>query len=159
MILFIPIEPAFLLAHQEDEALVHDALKQNVMVVSPTTLMYSLKTIEFLWRNEQQNKNAAKIAEEAGKLYDKFVSFSETLVDVGDKLNKAQTAYDKATSHLSTGRGSLVSKVEGLKKLGVKAKKQLPEALLDAAEALPLPAAEVLLPPPSTPHLNARTLG
>ncbi len=101
VMLFVPIEPAFLLALQEDEALVHDALKQNVMVVSPTTLMYSLKTIEYLWRNEKQNKNAAKIADEAGKLYDKFVTFSQTLLDVGDKIKKAQTAYDKATNHLS----------------------------------------------------------
>jgi DNA recombination protein RmuC len=130
VLMFIPIEPAFLLAAQTKDTLITDAHKKNIMLVGPTTLLLTLKTIEALWRNEQQNHNAQLIAQKAGGLYDQLVLFVEALEDVGDKLNKAQSAYDTAHKRLSSGRGNLVKRSGELKELGVKAKKDLPEQML-----------------------------
>ena len=130
VLMFIPIEPAFLVAAQTKDTLITDAHKKNIMLVGPTTLLLTLKTIEALWRNEQQNHNAQLIAQKAGGLYDQLVLFVEALEDVGDKLNKAQSAYDTAHKRLSSGRGNLVKRSGELKELGVKAKKDLPEQML-----------------------------
>ena len=130
VLMFIPIEPAFLIAAQTKDTLITDAHKKNIMLVGPTTLLLTLKTIEALWRNEQQNHNAKLIAQKAGGLYDQLVLFVEALEDVGDKLNKAHLAYDTAHKRLSSGRGNLVKRSAELKELGVKAKKDLPEQML-----------------------------
>lgn len=133
ILMFVPVEPAFLLAMQEDKTLFLDAFNHNIMIVSPTTLLLTLRTIDSIWRNEEQNRNAMEIARQAGNLYDKFVGFVETLEDVGDKLNKARQSYERATGQLSSGRGNLVGKTQILKKLGIKSKKELPAPYLDAA--------------------------
>jgi DNA recombination protein RmuC len=130
VLMFIPIEPAFLVAAQTKDTLITEAHRKNIMLVGPTTLLLTLKTIEALWRNEQQNHNAQLIAQKAGGLYDQLVLFVEALEDVGDKLNKAQSAYDTAHKRLSSGRGNLVKRSGELKELGVKAKKDLPEQML-----------------------------
>ena len=147
VLMFVPVEPAFLVAMQRDPNLFLDAFNLNIMLVSPTTLLLTLRTIESIWRNEDQNQNAHKIAVEAGKLYDKFVGFADSLQTVSTKLTAAQESFDKARSQLSTGRGNLVNRAQGLKKLGVQSKKDLPDALLEAAmlnsdEPQLLPAAQ-----------------
>ena len=120
------------------------------MLVSPTTLLLTLRTIEAIWRNEKQNRNSLEIARQAGNLYDKFVSFSETLLDIGDKLDKARGSYEKATSQLSSGRGNLIARTEGLKKLGIKSKKALPESLQPEPNLLAL-ASKADLPSSARP--------
>jgi DNA recombination protein RmuC len=134
VLLFIPIEPAFLIAVQEDKKLFFDAFEKNIMVVSPTTLLVTLRTIESIWRNEHQNKNAQDIANKAGLLYDKFVGFVESLQDVGKQLDRAKKSYDKAENQLHTGSGNLVRKAQDLQALGVKTKKELPQNMVESAE-------------------------
>ena len=150
VLLFVPIEPAFLVAVQEDRNIFLDAYSKNIMLVSPTTLLLTLRTIEAIWRNEKQNRNSLEIARQAGNLYDKFVSFSETLLDIGDKLDKARGSYEKATSQLSSGRGNLIARTEGLKKLGIKSKKALPESLQPEPNLLAL-ASKADLPSSARP--------
>ncbi|MED5465751.1 MAG: DNA recombination protein RmuC [Myxococcota bacterium] len=154
ILMFVPVEPAFLLAMQEDKTLFLDAFNQNIMIVSPTTLLLTLRTIDSIWRNEEQNRNAMEIARQAGNLYDKFVGFVETLEDVGDKLNKARLSYEKATGQLSSGRGNLVGKTQSLKKLGIKSKKELPAHYLDAALIAEGDAEPQLLEKNATPDVN-----
>jgi DNA recombination protein RmuC len=129
VLLFIPIEPAFLVALQHDSALLADTFDQQILVVSPSTLLVTLRTIHSIWRIEHQNLNAKEIAKRAGDLYDKFVGFVESLEEVGDRLTQARSAYDTAHNRLSSGKGSLVGRVEGLRQLGAKARKQLPANL------------------------------
>ena len=132
---FIPVEPAFMLAVTGDENLWEDAWRQNILLVSPSTLLYVLRTVASLWRQESQKANALEIARRGGELYDKFVAFTEDLKDIGTRLAQAQKAYDAAYSKLSTGQGNLVRRALGLKELGVKASKALPADLLEAAAA------------------------
>ena len=130
VLLFIPIEPAFLEAVKKDTQLWKNAYDKKIMLVSPTNLLAVLKIIADIWKVTQQTNNAVEIAERAGLLYDKFVLFLENLELVGKKMAEAQTGYDAALKQLSTGRGNLIGKVEELKKMGAAASKQIPDKLL-----------------------------
>lgn len=133
VLMFLPIEGAFMAAMENDPSLFSDAFEKNIMVVCPSTLLATLRVIQNIWRNEDQNRNALTIAKQAGDLFDKFVGFVDSLEDVGHKLGKAQEAYDKAHKQLASGKGHLVGRAEKLKALGVTAKKQLPESLVELA--------------------------
>ena len=130
VLMFIPIEPAFLEAVKKDPQLWKYAYDKKIMLVSPTNLLAVLKIIADLWKVEQQNKNAIEIAEKAGALYDKFVGFLNNLETVGKKINEAQVSYDDAFKQLSTGKGNIIGRIEDLKKMGAEANKQLPDRLL-----------------------------
>jgi DNA recombination protein RmuC len=131
VMLFVPIEPAYMIAMQHDTALWEYAYKKRILLISPTNLIAALKLVSDLWQREQQNKNAMKIAERGAQLYEKFVSFVESLEDIGKKIDGAQKSYGQAMSQLSTGRGNLIRQVEMLNELGVKAQKSIPSHLLD----------------------------
>lgn len=130
VLMFIPIEPAFLEAVKKDPQLWKYAYDKKIMLVSPTNLLAVLKIIADLWKVEQQNKNAIEIAEKAGALYDKFVGFLNNLETVGKKINEAQVSYEDAFKQLSTGKGNIIGRIEDLKKMGAEANKQLPDRLL-----------------------------
>lgn len=130
LLLFIPIEPAFLEAVKKDTQLWKNAYDKKIMLVSPTNLLAVLKIIADIWKVTQQTNNAVEIAERAGLLYDKFVLFLENLEIVGKKMAEAQTGYEAAMKQLGTGRGNLIGKVEELKKMGAAASKQIPDKLL-----------------------------
>lgn len=132
--MFVPNEAAYIEAIREAPELLEEALGQHIGLVAPSTLLATLRTVEYLWKIERQNRNAQKIAEAAGGLYDQLVLFEEALSDVGDKLGKAQKSYDLAYARLSDGRGNLVRRAEQIKKMGAAASKQLPESLRQAAE-------------------------
>ncbi len=134
VLMFLPIEGSFMAALDGDPQLFSDAFARNIMLVSPTTLLATLRTIQNIWRYEYQSRNAQEIAKKAGDLHDKFVGFVATLDDVGNKIGKARDAYDKARKQLTSGRGDLVSRTNALIALGVKAKKALPGALVEEAE-------------------------
>ncbi|HQT25022.1 MAG TPA: DNA recombination protein RmuC, partial [Burkholderiales bacterium] len=133
VIMFVPIESAYSVAVQADPMLTQDALEKNVLIVYPSTLLMALRTIAHVWRYEYQNRNAQEIARQAGSLYDKFVGFLEDLKDVGERLNRAQNAFDSAYSKLGSGRGNLVRSAERIRELGVKPSKSLPRPLIEAA--------------------------
>lgn len=126
VMLFIPNEAAYLQAMQADNDLWQYAYKRNVVIVSPTHLISSVKLIDQLWTRERQNKNAMQIAEEAGKMLDKFVTFVKDLEDIDDDLTKARKHYDGAMNKLKTGKGNLVTRAQKVQQLGAKATKQLP---------------------------------
>lgn len=132
--MFIPVEPAYLLALQHDDALFQECFDKRIMLAGPSTLLATLRTIANLWRREQQDRNALAIAEEGGKLHEKFVSFVETLEKLGKNLGQVQGDYQQALSQLTEGRGNLVRRVEKLRSLGVKSRKALSPALLEEAE-------------------------
>ena len=132
--MFIPVEPAYLLALQQDESLFQECFDKRIMPAGPSTLLATLRTVANIWRNEQQNRNALAIAEEGGRLYDKFAGFVETLQSVGKNIEQAQTAYHKALGQLKDGRGNLITRAQKLHKLGVKAGKQIDRNLLEEAE-------------------------
>ena len=131
--MFIPVEPAYLLALQQDESLFQECFDKRIMPAGPSTLLATLRTVANIWRNEQQNRNALAIAEEGGRLYDKFAGFVETLQSVGKNIEQAQTAYHKALGQLKDGRGNLITRAQKLHKLGVKAGKQIDRNLLEEA--------------------------
>ena len=145
VVMFVPIEPAFMLAVTSDEGLFMEAWQRNVLLVSPSTLLFVVRTIAHLWRQEAQTKNAQDIARRGAELYDKLSAFVADLQKVGAKLKDAQGAYDEAEKRLSTGRGNVIRQAEMLRDLGVKTTKALPSALVETAldgEGLPaLPAA------------------
>lgn len=130
VLLFIPIEPAFLLAIEHQPDLITTAMNNNIMLVSPTNLLVALRTIHNLWRYDQQNKNSQLIANKAAKLYDKLRLFSEDLLSIGHSLNKANQSYEQAVKKISSGKGNLIGQVESFRALGVDVKKPLPESLL-----------------------------
>ena len=130
VLLFMPIEGAYSLALQQDSALHAHAWAQKIVIVCPSTLFATLRTIASLWNIEQQNRNVKEIARQAGALYDKFVGLLDDLQKVGRQMNLAQTGYDAAMNKLSTGTGNLISRVENLKTLGAKASKSLPKELI-----------------------------
>lgn len=134
VLMFIPVEPAFMLAATADQALFSDAFAKNVLLVSPSTLLATLRTIANIWRQEYQNRNAQAIAEQCAKLYDKLVGFVENLEDIGKRLEQAQKSYHDAHGKLSSGRGNLIRQAENIKALGVKPSKQLPSTLLFGTE-------------------------
>ncbi|HEU5052554.1 MAG TPA: DNA recombination protein RmuC [Hanamia sp.] len=129
VLLFVPIEPAFLEAVKSDTFLWKYAYDKKILLVSPTNLFAVLKIIADLWKVEQQNKNAIEIAEKAGALYDKFVLFYDNFENVGKKINEASGIYETALKQLSTGRGNMIGRIEELKKMGANASKQLPERI------------------------------
>jgi DNA recombination protein RmuC len=131
ILLFVPIEPAFLEAVKKDTQLWKYAYDKHIMLVSPTNLLAVLKIIADLWKVEQQNQNAIEIAEKAGGMYDKFVLYLESMESVGNGIKSAQTAFDKAMGQLSTGRGNVVRQIEDLKKMGAAAQKQIPDKLIN----------------------------
>jgi DNA recombination protein RmuC len=126
VMMFVPTEPAYLVALQHDIELWNFAYEKRILLISPTNLITSLKLIEDLWKREYQNKNAIEIAERGGKLYDKFVGFVTNLSAIGDNLDKAQLKYKDAFKQLTTGSDNLVRQAEKLKQLGVKSKRELP---------------------------------
>lgn len=126
VIMFIPIESAFQMLLQNHANIFADALMKNVIIASPSTLLANLRVIEKLWHTQKQSENAYKIAEQAGKLYDKLALYLQTFEDIGDKLFKAQNAFDKAKGQLSTGKGNALKLANDLQKMGINSKKQLP---------------------------------
>ena len=131
VLMFVPNEPALMLAVEKDENLFSDAFKLGIILVSPSTLNMNLQIIHNMWRNEHQNKNVQEIAKRAGVMYDKFVGFVETLEEIGKKLDSAQSAYMTAHKRLTSGKGNLVGKAEGIRNLGLKTNKELDKALVD----------------------------
>jgi DNA recombination protein RmuC len=140
VLLFLPVEAAFTLAIQHDERLFTEAFDQNIILVGPSTLLATLRTIQNIWRYEYQNKNAIEIATQAGKLYDKFVAFTQDIDKIGERLNQTQQAFDAAQNKLSSGRGNLKGQVEKLKVLGARASKQLSAQSQDDLDDELLPA-------------------
>lgn len=130
VLLFIPIEPAFLEALKTDVQLWKYAYDKNILLVSPTNLFAVLKIVADLWKVEQQNRNAIEIANKAGSLYDKFAGFIDNFELIGKRLTEAGTIYDNAHKQLTSGRGNITGRVEELKKMGANAQKQLPDKLL-----------------------------
>lgn len=133
VLLFIPIEPAFAVAINEDNSLYNKAFEQNIVIVTPSTLLATLRTIDTMWNNEKQQRNAIEIARQAGALYDKFEGLVKDLTGVGKKIDDAKKDYSSAMNKLVEGRGNLITSVEKLKKMGAKAKKSLPEKILKRA--------------------------
>ena len=137
--MFVPVEPAYLLALQHDAGLFQECFDKRIMLAGPSTLLATLRTVANLWRNEQQNQNALAIAEEGGRLYDKFVGFVQTLEGVGKNMAQAQSQFQAACKQLSQGKGNLVSRAEKLRALGVKAGKRLDKNLVENSQTASLP--------------------
>jgi DNA recombination protein RmuC len=134
VLMFMPVEPAFALAVQNDQTIFNDAFEMNIVIVSPSTLLATLRTISSIWRQEKQNRNAMEIAKQSGDMLDKFTAFVEDLLTVGKGLISAKDNYDKAMNKLTDGRGNLISRVERIKELGAKTSKSLPPAILNRAK-------------------------
>lgn len=127
VLMFIPIEHAFNVAVHADPGLYDYAFERNIVIITPTTLLATLKMVKSIWHQDKQSRNAVEIAKRGGLLYDKFVGFYESMTTIGEHLQKTQGVYDQALNQLQDGRGSLTTQVEQLKKLGAKATKALPE--------------------------------
>lgn len=134
VLMFIPIEPAFAIVVNEDNSIYNKAFEKNIVIVTPSTLLATLRTIDTMWNNEKQQRNAIEIARQAGALYDKFEGLVSDLTGVGKKIDSAKSDYSAAMNKLVHGRGNLITSVEKLKKMGAKAKKSLPEAIIKRAE-------------------------
>ncbi|MCP4882568.1 MAG: DNA recombination protein RmuC [Flavobacteriales bacterium] len=133
VIMFVPIEPALMIALQQDQGLYLQALDKNVVMVSTSTLLATLSTVASIWKQEDQKKNVIEIARQAGALYDKFEGLAQDLLKVGKQINASQEGYKSAMNKLTEGKGNLISRVENLKALGAKTKKSLPPNLLERA--------------------------
>ncbi|MCQ8118040.1 DNA recombination protein RmuC [Methylomonas rosea] len=131
VLLFMPIEAAFMAAFQADEKLFNDAFEHKIVVVTPTTLLATLRTVQNIWRYEQQNENARLIADKAGSLYDKIRGFVEDIEKLGNQLSTVQKTYDGIVNKLSSGGGNLLRQASALEELGVKVKKKLPKSLTE----------------------------
>jgi DNA recombination protein RmuC len=134
VLLFIPIEPAFAMALNEDTTLYNKAFEKNIVIVTPATLLATLRTIDSMWTNQKQQENALEIARQAGALYDKFEGFVADLIKIGKKIDESKVEYAGAMNKLVEGKGNLISSVERLKKMGAKAKKALPDNIINRAE-------------------------
>lgn len=134
VLLFVPIEPAFAVALNEDNTLYNKAFERNIVIVTPTTLLATLRTIDTMWNNEKQQRNALEIARQAGALYDKFDGLLKDLIGIGKKIDASKADYNAAMNKLVDGRGNLITSVEKLKKMGAKAKKALPQNIIERAE-------------------------
>lgn len=137
VLLFMPIEPAFVAAFQHDDSLFSEAFERKIIVVTPTTLLATLRTIENIWRYERQSQNARLIAERASAVYDKLRVFVEAMERLGGQLHTAQGSYDSAMNTLTRGRGNLISQANRFVELGVRVKKELPKAVTEQAEVDP----------------------
>jgi DNA recombination protein RmuC len=147
---FVPIEPAFMLAVTHDDKLFMDAWERSVLLVSPSTLLFVVRTVAHLWRQDSQSRNTQEIAKRGGELYDKLCGFVADLQKVGDRLTQAKTAYDDAYGKLKSGKGNAIRQAQMLCDLGVKPSKSLPAALVQAAaDDEVAPTIEVLTGPPS----------
>ncbi len=133
VLLFIPIESAFALALNDDTSLYNKAFEKNIVIVTPSTLLATLRTIDSMWTNQKQQENALEIARQAGALYDKFEGFVSDLVKIGKKMDEAKVEYGNAMNKLFDGKGNLINSVEKLKKMGAKAKKAIPDNILQRA--------------------------
>ncbi|AOW11120.1 DNA recombination protein RmuC [Flavobacterium gilvum] len=134
VLLFIPMEPAFAIALNEDTTLYNKAFEKNIVIVTPSTLLATLRTIDSMWTNQKQQENAFEIARQAGALYDKFEGFVADLIKIGKKIDESKVEYQGAMNKLVDGKGNLITSVEKLKKMGAKAKKALPDNILRRAE-------------------------
>jgi len=134
VLLFIPIEPAFALALNEDTTLYNRAFEKNIVIVTPSTLLATLRTIDSMWANQKQQDNALEIARQAGALYDKFEGFLSDLIKIGKKIDESKVEYSGAMNKLVEGNGNIIVSIEKLKKMGAKAKKSLPENIISRAE-------------------------
>ena len=130
VLLFIPIEPAFALALNEDTTLYNKAFEKNIVIVTPATLLATLRTIDSMWTNQKQQENAFEIARQAGALYDKFEGFVADLIKIGKKIDESKVEYQGAMNKLVDGSGNLIKRVENLKKMGAKTQKSIPENIL-----------------------------
>lgn len=134
VLMFMPVEPAFALAVQNDQAIFNDAFEMNIVIVSPSTLLATLRTISSIWRQEKQNRNAVEIAKQSGDMLDKFTAFVEDLLTIGKGLISVKDNYDKAMNKLTDGRGNLISRAEKIKELGAKTSKQLQPSIVNRAD-------------------------
>lgn len=134
VLMFIPVEPAFQVAIQADPSLVKDAMEHNIILVSPTTLLVALRTIDNLWRNDRQNQNAKLIAERASRLYDKLRLFVDDMEGLGGALDKANQSYQGAMNKLASGRGNAIRQAEGFKQLGVEVKRSIGQQWVEKAQ-------------------------
>ena len=134
VLLFIPIEPAFAVALNSDNHLYNKAFEKNIVIVTPSTLLATLRTIDSMWNNEKQQRNALEIAKQAGALYDKFQGLLTDLVSIGKRIDDSKKEYSSAMNKLFDGRGNLINSVEKLKKMGAKAKKAIPEKIIERAK-------------------------
>ncbi|QDY40542.1 DNA recombination protein RmuC [Candidatus Pantoea soli] len=134
VLMFIPVEPAFLLAIDRQPELISEALQQNIMLVSPTTLLVALRTINNLWRYEHQSRNAQRIADRAARLYDKMRLFVDDMSSIGNNLDKAQQSYQQAMKKLAQGRGNLIAQSEAFRTLGVEIKRPINTQLATQAQ-------------------------
>lgn len=133
VLMFVPIEPALMVALQKDHNLFLDALHKNIVLVSTSTLLATLSTVATIWRQEDQKQNVLEIARQAGNLYDKFEGFLQDLLKIGHQLNASQTSYTSALNKLSEGKGNILGRIEKLKVLGAKTQKELPETMVKKA--------------------------
>lgn len=131
VLLFMPVEPAFALSVQADPELFNDAFAKNIVIVSPSTLLATLRTVANIWRQEQQNRNVLKIAEEAASMYDKFVGFTEAMLELGRNMDQSKKHYETAMNRLSTGPGNVIKRMDNLKKLGLKVSKEFNPKLIE----------------------------
>ncbi|MDX5346783.1 MAG: DNA recombination protein RmuC [Hymenobacteraceae bacterium] len=151
VLMYIPIEPAFNLAMQHDRDLFVEALERNIVFVTTSTLLATLRTVAGVWKQENQKRNVLKIAEESGKLYDKFAAFVDDLKDIGQNLDRTQQRYQAAMNKLSTGKGNLIRRVEHIKQLGARTSKTINDQLLQDAQ-ISKPEPPHL--PPMPEHIN-----
>jgi len=135
VLMFVPVERGFELAMHEDQQLYDFAYKRNVVIVSAATLLATLKTVASIWKQEKQNRNVQAIAEEATKMYDKFVGFAETMVKIGKALERANVEYDHGLSQLKSGKGNLIGRAAKIKQLGAKGNKELPSELIEKGDS------------------------
>ena len=132
--MFVPVEPAFLMALQNDPELWADAYKQGILLVGPTTLLYVIRIVNVLWQQERQARNVKEVMDRGAELYDKFVGFVSDMEAIGDSLRRTDQSYTSAMKKLGEGRGNLIRQVEMLKQLGIRTTKSMPRNLLDRAD-------------------------
>lgn len=138
--MFVPIEPALLIAVREDQTLFNYAFKKNVVLLTPSTLLATLKTVEYMWKQEKQTRNAKEIARRSGALYDKFMGLYDDLLDIGKKLDSTSVVYHSALNKLKTGKGNLIKSLDDIKKLGAKTSKELPPGIVGEADEIDEPS-------------------
>ncbi len=134
VLMFMPVEPSFSAAHRADVDIFHYAWERKIVIVSPSTLLATLRTISSIWKQERQTKNSLEIAQEGGKLYDKIAEFCNQMMNIGNNIDRTQKAYHEAIRSLKEQRGNILSRAEKMRKLGAKTSKELPVQLLPEFE-------------------------